>query len=410
MEFSGIGWVDGSLVFFSWIIGLAGAALGRLWRWLVELQAQYPELLSPQTLFGLIGTGVGIWRWWESREVRLFRRFERMIEGHEAQLVKARSDLLDIMIRPGPGLLIRPPVFAEKPLRAVLARRKWHSVLSILSLAQSVDGRLQAAIRTCDRKVSAHLDRLAFFRQQIASACLIQGALAAARAAQSREDHERQRLDQEALDHFRAVLAIPGHREDLAALELIAHQLRRLDGQSQAAVDAYLSLIDTLQKQQDSPNRNLLLARAKRCLAILRYPRSPGIARGLLAEATDLLIEFGPRRDRDLLELAETAHLDGIARLRLGHGVQGPQQLSLAEGQYRDLLRSLRSRRRGLFRWMRREGRFSGHRVSELRSRAEHGLAQVERLTALNSRRQGLLIASLSRGNGKPNRNRMPWC
>ena len=63
--------------------------------------------------------------------------------------------------------------------------------------------------------------------------------MTAARAAKSPEEHERQRLDQEALDHFRAVLAIPGHREDLAAFELIAHQLRRLDGQSQAAVDAY---------------------------------------------------------------------------------------------------------------------------------------------------------------------------
>src|SRR5262245_45241224 len=121
MEFTGIGWVDGALTLFSWIIGLGWAALGRLWIRLVELQAQYPQLLSMQTLFGLIGTGLGVWKWWESREGRLFRRFERMIQGHEAQLVKARSDLLDVMIRPGPGLLIRPPVFAEKPLRAILA-------------------------------------------------------------------------------------------------------------------------------------------------------------------------------------------------------------------------------------------------------------------------------------------------
>ena len=172
MEFGGTAWIDGSLGFSSWIIGLIGAWLGSVWRRLVELQARYPQLLSMQTLFGVIGTGIGIWRWWESREVRLFRRFERMIEGHEAQLIKACSDLLDIMIRPGPGLLIRPPVFAEKPLRAILARRKWHSVLSALSLARSVDSRLRAAIGTCDRKVSAHLDRLAFFRQQIASARL----------------------------------------------------------------------------------------------------------------------------------------------------------------------------------------------------------------------------------------------
>jgi hypothetical protein len=206
------------------------------------------------------------------------------------------------------------------------------------------------------------------------------------------------------------VLSVPGHKDDLAALELIAHQLRRIDGQSQAAIGAYRGLIDAIEKQHASPPRNVLLARAKRGLAILRYPNSPGIAQGMLAEAIDLLVEFGPPRDRDLLELAETVHLEGIARLRLNHGVKGPQQLSLAQGHYRDLLRSLRSRRKGLFKWMATEGRFAGHRVVELRARAKHGLAQVERLMNLNEKRQALLIASLSKGNGTPNHNRMPWC
>jgi hypothetical protein len=333
-----------------------------------------------------------------------------MIEGQEAQLVRARSDILDVMVRPGPGLLIRPPLFAEKALRVVLARRKWRPAFWALPIAQSVDNKLRAAIGTCDRKVSAHQERLAFFREQIASARLIQGALAATWAAKSREAHERQRLNQDALDNFRAVLTVPGHKEDVAALELIAHQLRRTDGQSQAAVDAYLALIDTLQQQQDTPSRNLLLARAKRSLAILRYPRTPGIAQGLLADALDTLIEFGPRRDRDLLELAETVHLDAIARLRLGQNIRGPQQLSLAEGHYRDLLRSLDSRRHGLFRWMQREGSYAGHRVDELRMRAACGLAQVHRLMKLNDKRQALLIASLATGNGTPNRNRTPLC
>ena len=410
MEVGASAWADSALGFVSWIIGLVVAALMGVVRRLLELRARYPELLSPQTLFGLIGTGIGIWRWWESREARLFRQFERMIEGQEARLVKARSDLIDVMIRPGPGLLIRPPLFAEKALRLILARRKWHSALSVLAVAQGVDVKLQAAIGTCDRKVSAHHKRLAFFRQEIASAHLIQGALAAARAAKSREAHDRQRLDQDALDQFRAVLSVPGHKEDLAALELMAHQHRRIDGQSQAAIDAYLALIDTLEKQQTSPTRNVLLARAKRSLASLRYPKSPGIALGMLTEAVDLLVEFGPPRDRDLLELAETVHLEGIARLRLGHGLRGPQQLSLAQGHYRDLLRSLRSRRRGLFKWMTNNGKFAGHRVAELRARAQRDLDQVERLMNLNNKRQALLIASLSKGRGMPNRNRTPWC
>lgn len=405
MEVTGIEWADHALGFFHWIIGLAGRALVGVWRQLVGLQAQYPELLSLQTLFGMVGSGVAVWKWWEGREANLFRRFERMIERYEAQLVKARTDLLDVINRPGPGLLIRAPLFLEKPLRAVLARRKWHP-RSLWPIHQRIDRRLERSIRTCDRKISAHLDRLSFFREQIASARLIQGAVASGRATRASEEHERQRLDQESLDHFRGVLALPGHKEDLAALELIAHQLARLDRQSQSAINAYLVVSNSLEGQQESPSRNLQLARAKRCLAILRYPRAPGVAQGLLADAIDLLTQFGPPRDRDFLELAETVHLDGIARLRLNNTLLGPQQLSLAQGQYRDLLRSLRSRRRGLFRWMLRERSFSGHRVAELRCRAEQGLAQVDHLITLSNNHKALLIASLVKGNGVPRHSR----
>jgi|KBSSwiStaDraftv2_1062776.scaffolds.fasta_scaffold107883_6 hypothetical protein len=44
-----------------------------------------------------------------------------MIERQEAQLVKARVDLLDTVNRPGPGLLIKAPIFAEKAVQRVLA-------------------------------------------------------------------------------------------------------------------------------------------------------------------------------------------------------------------------------------------------------------------------------------------------
>ena len=62
-----------------------------------------------------------------------------------------------------------------------------------------------------------------------------------------------------------------------------------------------------------------------------------------------LLTERGPPPDRDFLELAQTYYMDGLARLRLGNVVQGPQQLSLARAHYRELIRFLRARRRELF-------------------------------------------------------------
>ena len=239
------------------------------------------------------------------------------------------------------------------------------------------------------------------------SARLIQGALAAGRAAKTQEEHA-QRLDQEALDHFRAVLGIPGHEDDLGALELIAHQLARLDPRSQSALNAYHAVIRRLQAQPASPNRNRVLARVKRCLAILRYPTAHGIAQGYLTEAIQLLTQFGPPRDRDFLELAQAFHMDGIARLKIGHNVQAPLQLEFAQGHYRDLIRSLHKRRRGLFRWMLRERRFSGHRVGELEARAKEGLANVNHLIKLNNRHPDLLIASLKKGRGVPRHNRRP--
>jgi hypothetical protein len=306
-------------------------------------------------------------------------------------------------------VLIRTPPFMNRRLRAVLHRRKWHPA-SLWPIDQPVDRRLERALRTCNRKVSAHLGRLSYFREQVASARLIQGALAAGRAASSRHLPDRQRLDQEALDHFRGVLAIPGHHDDLGALELIAHQLVRLDQRSQLAVSSYSRLIEILGPQPPSGERNRLLARAKRCLAALVYSERPGIAEGMLSEAIDHLTELGPPPDRDFLELAQTYHMDGIARLRLGHKVQGPQQLSLAQGHYRELLRSLQARRRGLFWWMLSERRFAGHRVKELRKRAECGLAQVNHLIGLNDGHPQLLITSLQRGNGVPRHNRRPPC
>lgn len=188
---------------------------------LSALQARYPQLFSPQTLFGLLGTTLAVWKWWEAREANLFRKFEEMIARDEAQLVKARNDLLDVMVRPGPGVRIRPPLFVEKALRLVLVRRRWHPT-SVFQLGQKVDVRLGRTIDTGNRKVAAHQRRLSFYTQEIASARLVQGALAVSRAAQSTELHEQQLWGQEALDRFRAVLALPGHDQDPAALELVA--------------------------------------------------------------------------------------------------------------------------------------------------------------------------------------------
>lgn len=218
----------------------------------------------------------------------------------------------------------------------------------------------------------------------------------------------QQQLGQEALDRFRAVLALPGHESDPAALELVAHQLAQMDPHTVAALNAHTATINALQGLPASPKHNLMLARALRSLAILRYPAAPGIANSLLIQASLLLTQFGPRRDRDLLELAETLTLEGIARFRLGMVVLGPQRLGEAHGHYGDLLRSLDTHRKGLFGWMFRTRLYAGHRVKELRQRAQSGLAVADHLIRLTNRYPHAIAINLQKGRGARRHNRKP--
>jgi hypothetical protein len=381
--------------------------LSRLGSVLSDLQARYPQLFSPQTLFGLLGTTIAVWKWWEAREANLFRKFEEMIARNEAQLVKARNDLLDVMIRPGPGIRIRPPLFVESDLKHVLARRRW-SPRSILRFGQRIDDRLESAVATSTCKVAAHLGRLSLYREEIASARIIQGTLSAARAGQVAELHERENLEVEAYDRFREVLALPGHREDVVALELVAAQLVHMEGEDQRAIDTYRNLIAILQRQSETPLRNIALARAKRGLAILRYPQSPIEAQTQINEGVALIMRLGPPRDRHMLALAEMVQLSGVAHLRLGATNQGPRQLRLAQTYYRNLLRSMRSRKRGLFRWMYESALYSGHRTNELITRAEAGLASTQHLLDLFGAKGKLLVRRLRQGRGVRRHNRKP--
>jgi hypothetical protein len=407
MDPSDFGWISKVGEHLGPLLDALRAVSLSIGQWLADLQARYPQVFSPQTLFGLIATILAIWRWWEAREANLFRRFEEMIAREEAQLVKARNDLLDVMNRPGPGIRIQPPLFVDKSLRLVLTRRRWHPG-SLMSVGQKLDRRLESAVETSNRKVAAHEARLSFFRREIASARLVQGALAGCRAARSSELHEKQLFQQEALDRFSSVLTLPGHENDPTALELVAHQLKEIDSRSVATINAYSAAITTLENPPPSAMRNSALARVKRSFAILRYPAAPRIANDHLVEATFLLTQLGPRRDRDLLELAEALRLEGITRFRLDHGVLGPQRLREARGHYRDLLRSLGARRKGLFHWMFRTRLYAGHRVRELRRQAALGLAEVEHLIKLTDRYPQTITANLQRGHGVRRRNRRP--
>jgi hypothetical protein len=67
MDGNGIEVIDRAWDFLFWFIALVEAGFLRGWRKLVDLNSQY-QLVSLQSLLGLVGCAIGIWRWWESRE------------------------------------------------------------------------------------------------------------------------------------------------------------------------------------------------------------------------------------------------------------------------------------------------------------------------------------------------------
>src|SRR5262249_28492263 len=114
---------------------------------------------------------------------------------------------------------------------------------------------------------------------QMASAHMLKGAIAAARASQLRHGPQQIDLDDRALIQFRTVLQVHDYERDVQAKEYEAHQLRKL-GHLAEADDAYEQLEALTAWISDERMRNLTLARAKRYRAQIAQRRAISANRG----------------------------------------------------------------------------------------------------------------------------------
>jgi hypothetical protein len=322
-----------------------------------------------EKLFGLAGFSFGVWRWWYTRERVLHKRLQEYIVEQDRRLGQARADVLEAIYRPGSKQQFADPLFAVRPLRRILRRRRWNSLFVLRSIETSAERNLKKALEDIERRYGIAVAALTSLRAQMASAHLLQGAIAAARASQSRNLAQRMYSDDKALTCFRTVLQVHDYERDVQAKEYEAHQLRKL-GHLAEAQDAYEQLDDLAAWVPDEKARRLILARARRYRAQIVQANAIGGsmgARDLIVEAQNLRSIVGPFSGWEAIEQGHVHYVHAYIRNRLQNHQIEQRQLSLAETAYRKVLSHTPSSR-----W------FVGGSTKRLRAAAQAGLSRVQ--------------------------------
>jgi hypothetical protein len=187
----------------------------------------------------IFGAAMAFWRWWDGREAVLYRRVNRRLEERGAEVSAACKHALDLILRPGPGVKPTQPLFVAAGLRELFSRDTWQPVFGMSDPLSTAGAKLHEAHRTLAEKYATLRHQKGFVAEQRFSAFLLEGAIAAARAGDSKVDAERGRNNSEALQRFEAALRVDGKGFNLVGLELKALQLRKL-GRKQDALEVLI--------------------------------------------------------------------------------------------------------------------------------------------------------------------------
>ncbi len=315
-----------------------------------------------QSIVGLIGVSFGFWRWWRYREHILHKRLAEYLRENDARLVTGTSDLIALIQRPAPGQQFKDPLFIDSDLRVVLRERNWDKPALALGVAASSDWQLARATEAINRRLSTAQAMVASLNSQLFNAHSIRGAIAALR----RGDRDP-KASNDALSHFKAALAIPGHDRNLTVRELEAHQMRKL---GIGGRDVYNEALRRATEIDDLRARNFQLGRLKRYVAEMTVSSRPRNAYWSLTqteEALPLMARCQPLSLWETLEMGDTQYLAAYCARMSPFQVLEQQHLSEAEATYRGLVRDLSARR-----WLR------PRQYRRLRTRANEGVTRVE--------------------------------
>jgi hypothetical protein len=331
-------------LFAQYVIELSAAL--KWWPWLEERVVG-----NLQAIIGLAGFSFGLWKWWYFRERVLHKRLKEYLQHQDERLLHARSYVLEALYRPGAIRRFAEPLFTVRPLRRVLRRKGWSSLLLLARLETGADHLLNKALRRLESRLEAAEGQMAALRRQQASAHFLKGAIASARADAGGANSPK--LDYRSLDAFRAALQVPGHDADLELMEYEAHQLRKL-GYLNEAEQRYRLLEERAPSIAEPQERDLFLARVKRWQAVIVQAqtilrsqideggRGSGIADGLVRlgdeSSISLRRRYAPFQGWDGLEQGDLHYFSAFVCSNLGFKVRASLQLGLAETEYRRVL------------------------------------------------------------------------
>ncbi len=295
-----------------------------------------------QALFGLAGFAFGVWKWWWYREKVLHKRLATYLADQNARLHGARRDVLTLIERPGPGRNFAAPLFAVWPLRRLLKDRGWAGFLPWSSIEQRASRRLEGAQTQINRRMHTATETLKHHRDQLATAHILHGAVAAARAGRQTSPGRQAKLDREALSAFRMALRIPGDGHRLEAREYEAIQLRRLQRWDEAR-KAFGRLAIVSRDHPDIQQRRLAAARAKRALAEIEQALAVAGSANAVALIEEALAIAGSHLSGRWLtvEKAEMHYVNAYIRNRIGHIVVEDRQLDRSIEEYQRAFREV---------------------------------------------------------------------
>ena len=348
---------------------------------------------------------MAFWRWWDGREAVLYRRANRRLGERGNQIREACRHTLGLILRPSPGEMPTQPLFVAPQLRDVLARDGWQPFYGASDTLNYASGKLQEAHATLAEKYRTVRQQKSFIVEQRFSAFLLQGAIAAARAAETKVDFDRNRKNGEALKFFEAALNVDSKSSDLLALEFKGLQLVKLNRKPVAQqvfqrIEELLgALLAGVAQLDETAREELELQRIRNG----RYRAELHHEAGANGNANSILLPLvnGHHQvhsqlleGRDLLERAHFHEIHGCVRVRFATavGAQNPAggvagaSIANARADYNELLDQLSPRNRRwwvrIVRWLFRSDRRDGS--AELRALGRAGLRRLQNIEAGN--------------------------
>jgi tetratricopeptide (TPR) repeat protein len=322
-------------------------------------------------------------QWFWLREAKLFDHVTRLLEKDDITLAEAWGQIGRAIGEPGPALEIAIPRHTDSSLVEVLRSGNWLTAIQSTRASTKADRDLERAIRLVRGRHNLGQVWLRNTCNQLATAHLAVGAIAAARAESKilSDDDHRKSLRVAALNSFREVLKLDGHGKNLYAKEFEGEQLRRL-GEFDPAMKAFETLESWCRAGQEQFGREPLATAFWRQAEVHSDRGNYTRANLRMIDALAVAPQGSTDDLRTTLRLAQMHDFHFDVRLKRGlasvPGGRLQQSHDSAVELYLDLIKRLASRRtfwRRLSQWTAKFG--TADRLDEMHSLADEALKRL---------------------------------